>query len=270
MRKTMRCLSTTRGAPKSSALSTPDAERPMSAMGGKRSRNRTKRGELVREGRRHETTPPVVHAGFAYFRGQPVEREALFRTIDLSPIAMLITDPTRPDNPIQLANAAFSSLTGYAESEVVGRNCRILTGPETDVVASAELRAAIHEQRPALVEILNYRCDGTPFRNGVMVTPLFDEKGKLRWFLGSQVDLGAAATGALAMRKTEATDRISSLSPRQRQVLARMAHGSLNKQIAWDLKISEKTVQMHRAHMLRKLGVATSAEAMRVAIEGGL
>ncbi|WP_343070229.1 LuxR C-terminal-related transcriptional regulator [Sphingomonas sediminicola] len=44
----------------------------------------------------------------------------------------------------------------------------------------------------------------------------------------------------------------------------------MSKQIAWDLKISEKTVQMHRAHLLKRLGVATSAEAIRLAVEAGL
>jgi len=53
-------------------------------------------------------------------------------------------------------------------------------------------------------------------------------------------------------------------------VLHGMARGLLNKQIAWDLKISEKTVKMHRALLLERLGVATSAEAIRIAVEAGL
>lgn len=49
-----------------------------------------------------------------------------------------------------------------------------------------------------------------------------------------------------------------------------MARGRLNKQIAWNLKISEKTVKMHRAAMLERLGGVTSAEAIRLAVEAGL
>ena len=49
-----------------------------------------------------------------------------------------------------------------------------------------------------------------------------------------------------------------------------MARGSLNKQIAWKLGLSEKTVKMHRGLLLRKLGVPTSADAIRLAIEAGL
>jgi PAS domain S-box-containing protein len=204
------------------------------------------------------------------FSEEPIERRRFFETIELSPIAMLITDPTQPDNPIQLANAAFSALTGYPTSEILGRNCRFLTGRGTDPAASAKIRSALDQKRPTLVEIVNYRRDGTPFGNGVMISPLFDSSGKLRWFLGSQVDLGATETSGLVARRSEAARRVSLLTVRQRQILAKMAHGSLSKQIAWDLKISEKTVQMHRAHLLKRLGVGTSAEAIRLAVEAGL
>ena len=49
-----------------------------------------------------------------------------------------------------------------------------------------------------------------------------------------------------------------------------MARGLLNKQIAWNLKISEKTVKMHRSLLIERLGVGTSAEAIRLAVEAGL
>jgi DNA-binding NarL/FixJ family response regulator len=63
---------------------------------------------------------------------------------------------------------------------------------------------------------------------------------------------------------------VDALPSRQRQVLELMARGLLNKQIAWELKISEKTVKMHRALLIGRLGVATSAEAIRLAVEAGL
>jgi DNA-binding NarL/FixJ family response regulator len=63
---------------------------------------------------------------------------------------------------------------------------------------------------------------------------------------------------------------VAALPTRQRQVLQLMTQGLLNKQIAWELKIAEKTVKMHRALMLERLGVQTSAEAIRIAVEAGL
>jgi DNA-binding NarL/FixJ family response regulator len=53
-------------------------------------------------------------------------------------------------------------------------------------------------------------------------------------------------------------------------VLELMSSGLLNKQIAGDLDLSEKTVKMHRALMFRRLGVTTTADAIRIAVEAGL
>ncbi|HEU0284535.1 MAG TPA: LuxR C-terminal-related transcriptional regulator [Sphingomicrobium sp.] len=183
---------------------------------------------------------------------------------------MVVSNPRRPDNPIEVANAAFCALTGYSESEVVGRNCRFLTGNLTQQAVTEQIRASIRAQRPVLADILNFRRDGSAFRNGVMITPLFDGDGNLEWFLGSQVELVEAAADPLSQRRTEAMLKVAALPPRQREVLEHLARGLLNKQIAWELKISEKTVKMHRALLLDRLGVSTTAEAIRIAVEAGL
>ncbi len=189
-------------------------------------------------------------------------------SIGLSPIATVVSDPRRPDNPLEVANPAFCQLTGYGEAEIVGRNCRFLAGQRSDPRATETIRGAIRLARPALVEILNYRKDGSIFRNGVMITPLFGEDERVAFFLGSQVDLGPA--GELELRRVEAAARVAELPRRQRQVLEAMSRGLLNKQIAHALGIAEKTVKMHRALMLERLGAATSADAIRVAVEAGL
>jgi PAS domain S-box-containing protein len=194
------------------------------------------------------------------------EQQALIEAIGLSPIAMVVSNPRLRDNPLELANDAFCRLTGYPEAEILGRNCRFLAGKRSHA-AQEHMRAAIGAAQPVLVEIVNYRRDGSAFRNGVMISPLFGDDEKLAWFLGSQVDLGAAP---LTERRSAASEKVAALPPRQRQVLERMARGFLNKQIAWDLKISEKTVKMHRALLLERLGVPTSAEAIRIAVEANL
>lgn len=194
----------------------------------------------------------------------------LIEAIGLSPIPMVASNPHRPDNPIEFANQAFCDLTLYPEREIVGRNCRFLAGEKTDEAATQRLRDAIHNRKPIYEEILNYRSDGSPFNNGVMITPLFDDEGNLAWFLGSQVELGSAPDSGFAARRARAEAMVAHLPSRQREVLAAMAKGLLNKQIAWELKISEKTVKMHRALLLERLGVATSAEAIRIAVEAGM
>lgn len=200
----------------------------------------------------------------------PVDQDRIIEAVALSPLAMVLTNPRRPDNPLEVVNAAFCALTGYSEAEIVGRNCRFLAGEDTEQAATEQLRAAVRSRQPVLTAILNYRRDGTAFRNGVMIVPIYGSNGDLAWFLGSQVDLGPAHSEMLVQRRSSAAERVANLPPRQRQVLQAMARGLLNKQIAWELKISEKTVKMHRALLIERLGVSTSAEAIRTAVEAGL
>jgi PAS domain S-box-containing protein len=197
-------------------------------------------------------------------------RQSLVESVVASPIAFVVTNPRRPDNPIEIANAAFLELTGYSEGEVLGRNCRLLAGAESEPWATEQLRQAVHECRATVVEILNYKKDGTRFRNGVMVSPLFDDAGKIAYFLGSQVDLGKGPSMLLPGRRAESAARVQTLSTRQKEVLAGVSAGLLNKQIAHQLGIAEKTVKMHRSLLLERLGVGTTAEAIRIAVEAGL
>jgi hypothetical protein len=199
-----------------------------------------------------------------------VNYDGIIESVALSPLAMVLSNPRQADNPLEVVNSVFCALTGYPEQEIVGRNCRFLAGEATEPGASEQLRSAIRSRQPVLADILNYRRDGTAFRNGVMITPIFGSDGEVAWFLGSQVDLGPAHTQSFAQRRSGAAERVADLPPRQRQVLQGMARGLLNKQIAWELKISEKTVKMHRALLIERLQVATSAEAIRIAVEGGL
>ena len=198
------------------------------------------------------------------------DHRQLIDAVGVSPIAMVVSNPRLPDNPLEVVNSAFCDLTGYAESDILGRNCRFLAGESTEPWVTRQIRDAIRDRQPILADILNYRRDGTAFRNGVMITPLFDPEGGLAWFLGSQVDLGAPSEDRLSGRQARAAGLVTDLPPRQHQVLELMARGLLNKQIAWELKISEKTVKMHRALLLERLGVSTTAEAIRIAVEAGL
>jgi PAS domain S-box-containing protein len=193
----------------------------------------------------------------------------LFASIQLSPIATVITNPRLPDNPIVSANAMFAKLTRYPLQEILGRNCRFLAGPESEPSSQAVLRDAVRHARPVLVEILNYRRDGEPFRNAVMIAPLFDKGGRIAYFLGSQMDVTATAAMP-SVRRQRSRDVVRGLTPRQREVLEKIMNGYRSKQIAAALGISEKTVKMHRAGLLAKLGVPTSADAVRIAVEAEL
>lgn len=64
--------------------------------------------------------------------------------------------------------------------------------------------------------------------------------------------------------------RFSSLSPRELQVMQRVVNGALNKQVAAELGITEKTVKVHRAHMMEKTGVRSLAELVQLCTKAGI
>ena len=192
---------------------------------------------------------------------------SLSELIAASPIAALICDPLEPDTPIIECNAAFVALTGYSREEVLGRNCRFMRGSGTEPDLTQQIRAAIADRRPILVEILNYKKDASPFRNAVLIAPIFDESGTLQYYLGSLMEVDDPALGS--RRGAQARTRVSALTRRQQQVLIQMAAGQLNKQIAHRLGMSERNVKMHKAALQKALGVTTSADAIRIAVEAG-
>lgn len=136
-----------------------------------------------------------------------VEREEAIalrnHAMDEASIGIVITDPARPDNPIQYVNDGFERQTGYDESEVVGRNCRLLQGAETDPETVAEMRAAIDEERPVSVEVVNYRKDGTRFWNQVEITPVRDDTGAVTHFIGFQRDVTERKEAEADLRERE-------------------------------------------------------------------
>ena len=130
----------------------------------------------------------------------PVLLEQAFRQTRM---AMCVTDPHEDDNPIVYANRAFLDLTGYEESEVLGRNCRFMQGEGTEEASVQKLRDALVSEEVCIVELLNYRKSGKPFWNALHIGPIYDEHGKLRYFFGSQWDV----TNIYAARVTDQKNR---------------------------------------------------------------
>lgn len=92
----------------------------------------------------------------------------------------------------------------------------------------------------------------------------FDDEALLAT-IGAALD-DAARPGAAA----DAAARIAALSPRERQVLALLTAGKSNKEVARDLDLSSRTVEVHRARLMAHLGVGSLAEAVRLAVQADL
>jgi diguanylate cyclase (GGDEF)-like protein/PAS domain S-box-containing protein len=101
---------------------------------------------------------------------------------------LVITDPNLPNNPIIFVNPGFTKITGYTAEEAIGRNCRFLQGAGTDQAAIQQIQAAIAVSQSVTCTLLNYRKDGTPFWNELMISPVFNSEGTLTHFIGLQTD----------------------------------------------------------------------------------
>jgi FixJ family two-component response regulator len=83
------------------------------------------------------------------------------------------------------------------------------------------------------------------------------------------LDAVNAAIGLDAARRAEAArikgyvERLQTLTPREREIMHEVTRGRLNKQIAFDLGISEVTVKLHRGNLMRKMEVASIGELIR-------
>lgn len=199
------------------------------------------------------------------------ETEAQLATmIANTSMAFIVTDPALPDNPIIMCNAAFMKITGYAKEDIIGKNCRFLKGHDTESAKTKLIVEAIRAHESVLVQITNYKKNGSPFQNALMIAPTFDDEGELAYFLGSQIELPSKPYQALQTEQNLASEKIELLTPQQKRVLSEVAKGYMNKQIAHILDISVSTVKMHRSEALNRMDVSTTAEAIRLAVLAGL
>src|SRR5213075_1507622 len=79
-----------------------------------------------------------------------------------------------------------------------------------------------------------------------------------------------ASSRAMRERRRDLRGRYERLTPREREVFLHLIAGQLNKQVAADLQITERTIKLHRANILEKLEVGSMAELARVAVDLGI
>src|SRR3954467_3870593 len=128
--------------------------------------------------------------------------------------AIVVVDARAEGQPISWVSPGFELLTGYGAAEVVGRNARLLQGPDTDPRAVSVLTHAIAEGRDAYVTLLNYRADGTPFWNEVAIAPQRDASGPLVQYLGVQKDVTARMRSDARIHELAYFDTLTGLANR--------------------------------------------------------
>ena len=111
------------------------------------------------------------------------------RAMDEAPVGVTITDPGQQDNPLIYANDHYRDLTGYSLPELLGENCRMLQGENTDPEPVATMRDAIDAEERVTVELRNYRKDGSEFWNKIRIAPVRDDDGAVVNYVGFQQEV---------------------------------------------------------------------------------
>jgi two-component system response regulator FixJ len=125
--------------------------------------------------------------------------------------------------------------------------CRIAL-PVIVMTAQGDVQTAVQAMKAGAVDFIE-----KPFNDETL-------------FGAIEVALARSAQWGKVREAADAAERIAALSPRERQVLDALAVGRRNKQIALDLCISVRTVEVHRARMMERLGTRRLAEVIRLAV----
>lgn len=100
----------------------------------------------------------------------------------LNPITM--SNINEPDQPLVYTNKSFRELTKYETEFLIGRNCRLLQGPDTDQEGVARIRRAIKDNEPICQDLINYNRHGDKFFNRLVLMPFMEKN--IRYFIGLQ------------------------------------------------------------------------------------
>jgi two-component system response regulator FixJ len=123
-----------------------------------------------------------------------------------------------------------------------------VTLPVVIMTGHGDVSLAVHAMKAGAVDFIE-----KPFEKAVLLSAIEHGVERLK------------RSAATLHRADEAAVKLQALTPREREVLDGLAKGLPNKTIAYDLGISPRTVEIHRANVMSKLGVRSLSEALRIA-----
>ena len=126
----------------------------------------------------------------------------------------VLSDPTLPDNPMVFCSPEFLKLTGYSAEELIGRNCRMLQGPDTEEAEKQKIKDALKASPPRAVTatLANYRKNGEMFMNRVHISPVRDSNGKVQFFVGVQYEVSVPSKERTSQAETVVGEVTSDLT----------------------------------------------------------
>ena len=169
-----------------------------------------------------------------------------------------------PDQRVLQVNDAFLKITGRARAEMVGANCKILQGPDSDRATIRRISECLATGNEFLGELLNYRKDGSTFWNELTISPVLDERGAITQYVGIMRDVSERKEAQAAQQRH--LEQLQSLSRRvleaqetERRRVAHELHDELGQYLT-AIKINLQTAAVS------KPGVAEARNADNVRI----
>jgi two-component system response regulator FixJ len=130
---------------------------------------------------------------------------------------------------------------------------RGITHPVIVMTGHGDVAVAVQAMKAGAIEFIE-----KPFEKAVLLSAIEDGYGRIE------------QSGRAKARADDARVKIGALTAREKEVMQGMARGFPNKTIAYDLGISPRTVEIHRANLMTKLDVASLSDALRIAFAAGM
>lgn len=126
---------------------------------------------------------------------KPTRQDLLQIAADYADLCVLVTtaDLDLPGPTVVYVNAAFTGMTGYSLTDILGRTPRILQGPDTDVQMLARLKFTLKSGKDFIGRTTNYKQNGEPFEIEWITTHLKDSSGRTTHYIALQRDITGMA-----------------------------------------------------------------------------
>jgi diguanylate cyclase (GGDEF)-like protein/PAS domain S-box-containing protein len=151
---------------------------------------------LIKERRSSDAGYINVYTDITELKQRELELERLLTghtmlaaAVSQSPAGVMVAEAVDGRHAITYTNPAFTRITGYTFEEVRGRDWTFLKGAETSQQTCDQIMEALRERRSIQTEIINYRKDGSKFWDDLSISPVLDEQGEFKYFVGVLTDI---------------------------------------------------------------------------------
>jgi PAS domain S-box-containing protein len=209
----------------------------------------------------------VFATDFSEQRAAQTEIKLLYECLETADDMIVVTRAdadAHGNRPIVYVNAAMERRTGYARTELLGRDARLLQGQGTDPAARQCIREALASWRPVRVELVNYTRSGEPYWAEMTISPVADERGCHRYWFSVERDITERKRSeqALVARRDELEAHVSVRTQELQRTVRELEF--FNRAVAHDLQNPLNGVRGFSELMEMKHGRTLGDDARRM------